>query len=301
MMGARRKKPTERKKSAAGKKRSAAAQKPKGVAIVIVGCGRVGGALALGLGSAGWTVSVFPRSDESVRRASSLNLRLADHDDLQSADLCLLAVPDAAVAQSAEQLAEDLGKHTALVHCSGALPLTVFSPNAGRRALGSFHPLAAVSDPRDDLSGHSVALSSTKKELGALLHQMAFDLRLRPLEVPETGRAAYHAGAVLSAGLVVALLDAAVSALVQGGIAREAGLSALVPLMRSALRGVELRGLEKGLTGPVVRGDVGVVQSHLDALPPEIGSVYRLLSRRALQLTTTLPAETRAALERLLL
>jgi predicted short-subunit dehydrogenase-like oxidoreductase (DUF2520 family) len=70
--------------------------------------------------------------------------------------------------------------------------------------------------------------------------------------------------------------------------------------MSSALRAIELRGLEKGLTGPVVRGDVGVVQSHLEALPPELGSIYRLLSRRALRLSTTLPPETRLALERLL-
>jgi predicted short-subunit dehydrogenase-like oxidoreductase (DUF2520 family) len=51
----------------------------------------------------------------------------------------------------------------------------------------------------------------------------------------------------------------------------------------------------------VVRGDVGVVQSHLEALPADLGAVYRLLSQRALKLAPTLPPETRAALERLLM
>jgi hypothetical protein len=51
----------------------------------------------------------------------------------------------------------------------------------------------------------------------------------------------------------------------------------------------------------VVRGDVSVVQSHLESLPPELGSLYRLLSRRALKLSQSrLPAETRLALERIL-
>ena len=100
---------------------------------------------------------------------------------------------------------------------------------------------------------------------------MALALGLTPVEVPETGRAAYHAGAVLAAGLLVSLADAAVSALEEAGLERDAALEALLPLMRSALRGVETRGLERGLTGPVVRGDVGVVQAHLDALPPEMG------------------------------
>jgi predicted short-subunit dehydrogenase-like oxidoreductase (DUF2520 family) len=105
----------------------------------------------------------------------------------------------------------------------------------------------------------------------------------------------------MSAGLLVALAEAAVSALEHAGLDRDTALESLLPLMSSALRGVQARGLEKGLTGPVVRGDVGVVQAHLEALPPELGGIYRLLSRRALRLAGTLPAETRLALERLLM
>jgi predicted short-subunit dehydrogenase-like oxidoreductase (DUF2520 family) len=269
--------------------------------VVIVGFGRLGGAIAIGLDRAGWDVSVFPRSGDAVRRAASFRIRLADHDELREADVCVLAVPDASVAQVTELLEDDLGPATALVHLSGALPLATFAKARTPRAFGSFHPLVAVSDPRDELAGHAVAIASTAKPLKAQLLEMAAALGLEPIEVPETGRAAYHAGAVLSAGLVVSLADAGVSALEHAGLDRAAALDALLPLMRSALRGMESRGLEKGLTGPVVRGDVGVVQSHLEALPPELGSLYRLLSRRALRLTKTLPAETRLALERLLM
>ncbi len=138
------------------------------------------------------------------------------------------------------------------------------------------------------------------KELHALLEKLAKLLNLTPLAVPETGRAAYHAGAVLAAGLTVSLLDAAVAAFAVAGIDREEALQALLPLTASALNGVATRGLQRGLTGPVVRGDVAVVHSHLEALPAELGSLYRLLSRRALRLTPALPHETNQALERLL-
>ncbi|MEW6434230.1 MAG: DUF2520 domain-containing protein [Myxococcota bacterium] len=297
MSPARRKAPTRKTASPRWRRREKDAR-PR---IVIVGFGRVGGALALGLHKAGWPVATLPRSADSVRRAAAMRIPLADHDALGSADVCVLAVPDAAVPHALELIEEDLGAGTALVHCSGALPLSVFKDAKGRRPFGSFHPLAAVSDPRDDLSGHAVALASTDKALGATLWKMALALRLAPIEVPETGRAAYHAGAVLSAGLLVSLADAAVSALEEAGLERDAALGALLPLMRGALRGVEVRGLERGLTGPVVRGDVGVVQAHLEALPADIGAIYRLLSRRALRLAPTLPSETRAALERLLM
>ncbi len=268
--------------------------------VVIVGFGRVGGAIAIGLRDAGWDVAVLPRSADSVRKAAALKVFLADHDDLRAAQLCILAVPDSAVHPAMELVEEDLGPSTALVHCSGALPLTVFSTARTKRPLGSFHPLVAISDPKDALSGHAVALASTDRTLHASLERMAGALGMSPVEVPETGRAAYHAGAVLSAGLLVALLDGAVSAFEEAGLNREVALKALLPLSASALRGVQSRGLEKGLTGPVVRGDVSVVQAHLETLPPEMGSLYRLLSRRALRLTPALPPETRLALERLL-
>ncbi len=271
-----------------------------GPAVVVVGFGRIGGAICLGLKAAGWTVSTLPRSGDSVRRAAAQRIALADHDALKSAKLCILAVPDSAVPVAAELVEADLGPQTGLVHCSGALALSVFAGLKSKRGFGSFHPLAAISDARDSLAGHTVAIASTTKELNALLAKLASALQMTPLEVPETGRGAYHAGAVLSAGLLVSLLDAAVASFEEAGLSREEALKALLPLSQSALRGAEARGLERGLTGPVVRGDVSVVQAHLEALPPELGSIYRLLSRRALRLTPALPPETRLALERLL-
>src|SRR5919197_2577888 len=88
---------------------------------VVVGFGRMGGALALGLLRAGWPVCVFPRSGESLRRAANYGLRIADHDDLTDAEVCLFAVPDGAIQGLAQTLLMDLGLSTALVHCAGAL------------------------------------------------------------------------------------------------------------------------------------------------------------------------------------
>src|SRR5262245_17250024 len=73
--------------------------------VVIVGFGRLGGALALGLRARGWPVCVFPRSDASVRRAAELGLTLADHEKLIAAEVCVLAVPDRVIASRAEELA----------------------------------------------------------------------------------------------------------------------------------------------------------------------------------------------------
>jgi predicted short-subunit dehydrogenase-like oxidoreductase (DUF2520 family) len=279
--------------------RTARSASPVG-SVVIVGAGRLGGALALTLQRSGWPVAVVVRSPEARRRARSLGLKLADASALREAALCLVCVPDAAVGEVAREIAPQLGPRTALVHCAGALRLEALGPQ-GARPVGSFHPLCAVSDARDSLAGHAVALSSRTPGLLRTLRRLARATALRPIEVPEAGRAAYHAGAVLSAGGLVGLASAAVEALRCAGLSEGDALAALLPLMRSALRGVEARGLAGGLTGPVRRGDAGVVQAHLAALTPEVAEVYRPLSRRALALAgPQLSPGVRAKLAKLL-
>ena len=68
------------------------------------------------------------------------------------------------------------------------------------------------------------------------------------------------------------------------GISEKVAVRSLIALQRSALRGVERRGLSAGLTGPVVRGDAEVVRAQLAALPRPISQLYRALSLFALDL-----------------
>lgn len=274
-----------------------AARRPR---IVVVGAGRLGGALAHSLSARRWPVRVLTRSEQGRLRLESLGLKPATPTDMERAQVALLCVPDQAVPQVARELARRLGKGAALVHCAGALSLQALGRPRGR-ATGSFHPLCAVSDPRDSLAGHAVALSTRSRSLEATLRRMAEELKLQVLTVPEAHRAAYHAGAVLSAGCAVALMASAVEALGQADISEEQALAALLPLMRSALRGMEARGLAGGLTGPVVRGDAKVIAAHLQALPGEVNAVYRLLSFQALRLAgPQLSPEAHTALSQLL-
>ncbi|WP_338276828.1 Rossmann-like and DUF2520 domain-containing protein [Corallococcus caeni] len=277
-----------------------ATSKAKRVPVVIVGAGRLGGALALALQAKRWPVRVHSRDDAGRERTRALGLKPATVADLKKARVCVLCVPDAAVPSVSEALSRELPRTVALVHTAGALPLSVLGTQRGR-AVGSFHPLCAVSSVRDSLAGHTAAISTRSPALRALLQRMAEDVGLAMFDVPEAHRAAYHAGAVLSAGGLVSLADAAVGALGAAGIEPEAALKALLPLMRSALRGIEARGLSGGLTGPIVRGDAGVVAAHLAALPSDIAPLYAQLSRRALRLASgRLQPEPRAALEALL-
>jgi len=261
-------------------RRKARVPKPR---IALVGFGRLGGALALAFKRARVPVAVLPHSGDSVRAAVAMGVRLAETEWLARADLCFLTVPDVVIGEVAADVATLLGPECAVVHCAGAKDLGVLAP-AGKRPRGSFHPLCAISARTDSLEGTSVALAGSDRKTLAALRGLVEALGLTAITVDERHRPAYHAGAVLSAGGVVALASAAVEALGVAGIDEEEALAALLPLMKSAIAGLERRGLPDALTGPVVRGDAEALKSHLLELPKAVAPLYRELMTRSLQL-----------------
>ncbi len=192
------------------------------------------------------------------------------------------------------------------IHVGGPALGTLHLPTIGHSPRQKYASLPfqiprSVSDPRDDLSGHAVAISSNDPGLRALLRRMAADLRLTPLDVPESGRRAYHAGASIAAGGLVSLASAAVSALVRAGVDERSATRALLPLMRSAIGGIERRGLRGALTGPIIRGDWEVVDQHLQALRSDLRNLYLSLAQQSLRLASpSLSSEATQALRRVL-
>jgi predicted short-subunit dehydrogenase-like oxidoreductase (DUF2520 family) len=271
-----------------------------GKRVVIVGMGRVGGLLARGLLATGWRVHATPGSRASNRHASRLKVPLAAPASLRAASACILAVPDGAVPEAAKHWAQRLPPETPLLHCAGALPLQALGKGKARPK-GSFHPLCAISSSDDDIQGCAVALSASTPALLRTLKAMARSLKLSPIEVSEESRPLYHAGAVLAAGGVVALLSRAAALLARAGLSESEARAAVFPLAASALRRAQLRGFSKGLTGPVVRGDARTVKMHLEAMAAAEQPLYRLLSREALRLSqSSLDATSARQLEQLL-
>src|SRR5690606_7731314 len=87
--------------------------------VVVVGFGRLGGALALQLSDAGWPVTVSAESEVSRRAAKRAGLQLANEVDLTQAAVALIVVRDDAVHARTRALLSQFGKTTALVHCAG--------------------------------------------------------------------------------------------------------------------------------------------------------------------------------------
>jgi predicted short-subunit dehydrogenase-like oxidoreductase (DUF2520 family) len=261
--------------------------------IGFIGAGRVGTALGVAFSRAGWEVSgVASRDAERRDRFHSLvptARAFADATNvLDEADLIFLTVPDDAIAGLAASL--HLYSGQALVHTSGALPATVLAPAmAAGTSKASFHPLVAFADLEhalDALHGATVALDGDESLL-PVLADIAESVGARAVRLPEGGKAAYHAAAMMAAGGLVGLLDGIVAVARLAGLDEKTALAVYTPLARQALANAERLGVDAALTGPFLRGDVGTVRGHLDVLrasAPEALNLYVAVARRELDI-----------------
>src|SRR5690606_24287151 len=94
----------------------------------------------------------------------------------------------------------------------------------------------------------------------------------------------YHAAAVFASNYLVTLAATAVRILREIGVPEEDALPALIPLMRGTLDNLEDLGLASALTGPIARGDLDTVRTHLARLSPDDRALYCALGRETLQL-----------------
>jgi predicted short-subunit dehydrogenase-like oxidoreductase (DUF2520 family) len=260
--------------------------------------------------SASWLAAQLPGC-----RAVSSPIEVAE-----LADLVLLTVPDDAIAAVAAGVPWRPGQ--AVVHCSGASPARVLAAAGEQGALyGSFHPLLSIPRARPAsakealarLAGCTFALEAPEP-LAARLSEMASHLGARAISLHERDRVPYHLAAVLVSNYPVALVAAAAELWASFGVARDEALLALLPLLRSTVANLAQLGLPESLTGPIARGDLGTVRTHLDYLEKKkqedvatetalLAETYRVLGLLSLPLAQAkgrLTAEQQQALERLL-
>lgn len=203
------------------------------------------------------------------RVGSAVSARLAERGLLLDADdpeLVLLCVPDRAIAE----IARGIAPGPWIAHVSGATPLAALDPHEPRFGM---HPLQSFSKLRgpEQLDRAWAAVTSETDAARALGFWLAETLGLRPFELDDKSRAAYHAGAAVASNYLVTLRHAAGSLLE----AADAPPEALDPLMR----GVIDNGFE--LTGPIARGDWETVESHLATIRdqrPELEELYLVLA-----------------------
>ncbi len=267
-----------------------------GERICLIGGGRLGAALGCQLHRVG--LDLLAVVEKNPQRRFQLKHWLPDvpmpaHLSpglLQQASLVILAVQDDGIEPLADQLAlQPIGWTGKLVwHCSGALPSAVLKPLAGRGAWTlSVHPILAFSEtsPQDvsfrevyfDVEGDPRGLERTHRLLALMgAHLWPVDAKQKP---------ALHLAAVLLSNHLVTLAHLARQVLQGTGTPDALTWKPFRPLIQQTLNNLDEHPPAQALTGPLARGDLKALSSHLSWLQthlPELLPVYLMLNRAAL-------------------
>ena len=238
------------------------------------------------------------RSDAGARRAASRAgvgakaFGVARLGELPPSDVLLISTPDDAIEETANHIAAlpDARARVAL-HTSGALSSDVLAAMRGRGyAVGSMHPLAAVSDAEagaESLRRAFYCVEGDARAVRAARH-IVRDLGGQSFSIRARDKALYHAAALIAAGHTVALFGTAAGLLARCGLSEKESRRVLLPLLTSTLENLSRSTPEHALTGTFARGDIATVRKHLAALhesgDAEALLVYALLGARSLRL-----------------
>ena len=254
--------------------------------IGFIGVGKVGTAFGVRLAEQGFpvvaTMDIVPA--EAERFSASIPGCIV-YDTAQAladaTDFVFITTPDDVISQVAKEVSWHQGQ--SVIHCSGANSTAILEParKAGAH-VGCLHPcntFASIAQSLENLLGSTFTLEAEEPVLTDL-KRIAESLKGRWMMLRSEDKGLYHASICIACNYMYTIVDIATAMSKHFGISQTDALSACMPILRGTLNNLEHVGFPGCLTGPIARGDVGTIRTHLKALEekePEIAPLYKAL------------------------
>lgn len=277
--------------------------------ISIIGCGRVGTALAVFLAKAGYHIAGIASrtrfsAEKTVHAAGAGTIFDSPAGAAMSGDIIFITTPDHLI----EKICSDISASNSvsmvkktIFHCSGALSSCILSSAADRGAnTGSIHPLQSFAPytPEQPSPFTSINVSVEGNEESLVIgNELIHALGAKHFTIPTKAKTLYHAAAVVASNYLVTLENFALQLLKEADISEQKAYDVLEPLIHGTLANIKTRGAVAALTGPVARGDAQIVEKHLmdiNETLPEFSKLYRVMGQYTLKL-----AEKRGELDQI--
>lgn len=248
--------------------------------VSFIGSGNLAWHLAPALDNAGYVVrEVYSRNP---RHAEALTGRLYQADVKASLDfstsksgLFIIATSDDAIQQVAQDIV--LPDDATLVHCSGSQPLSILQFAAAAQT-GVLYPLQSFTrSKRVDFKTIPLFVESSTEVAERQLLTLARALSQKVRKITSEERKALHVAAVFASNFPNHMLSIAKSILKANSLEFEL----LKPLIRETVDKALTLDPEQAQTGPAVRGDLEVLDRHMDFLQEDerVAEVYRVISQ----------------------
>ena len=246
--------------------------------VSIIGTGNVASHLSFALESAGHTICEIYARD--LEKAEALTNRLFSPEPVDSlnfeeseAEVFIIAVSDNAIEHVAKHLY--VPTDAMVVHTSGSKGLDVLEEHLPN--VGVLYPLQTFSHLKNvNFSEIPMLLEANSENGKKLLTDLASSLSSQVYLLDSESRRTLHLSAVFVCNFVNHLYALGKT------IAESAEIPfhLLHPLMKETAEKAILHGPELSQTGPALRGDTSIINTHLQMLKhnPELFDLYKSLS-----------------------
>jgi predicted short-subunit dehydrogenase-like oxidoreductase (DUF2520 family) len=262
----------------------------------IIGAGVVGTAIGYLLKERGYSiVGIASRTFASAKRAQEfIGEGEASHDlgaTSKKADIVFITTSDSAIEEVCIKIASEMGFSPGAIvfHTCGALSSEILgSARTVGAHVASLHPLQSLADVNEavkNLPGSFFCIEGDESAL-SVAREIVTALKGKEVTLKVDKKTLYHAGASVASNFLVATIGFGLELFDAAGINRQDSLNALMPLIKGTVKNIDALGIPSALTGPIARGDSGVIEGHLKAIVkerPEMLRLYTELGRYAVK------------------
>ena len=276
--------------------------------IGIIGAGKVGTSIGFALKQKGMEITAIsdlleePLGTTRKYLGSGVRYTLNSLEVVEASDAIAVTTQDRAIKDVAAAIADKAGnlEGKLFFHTSGAHPASLLKPLDAKGArLGALHPLQTFPDIDSAikvLPTTYIFIEGEESSIGALRtigKTIGFDV----VEIEGKDKVLYHLSAVFVCNLLCALLYTGEKIMDKIGIE----FQPFLPIIKATLANIESKGPLMSLTGPVVRGDVETVLSHLEAMKDMelYKKAYKALSLVAVEVAEEKGGLSEEAIEKL--
>lgn len=214
-------------------------------------------------------VQVYNRNEKHLTFVKEAEKRVSKIDELQKADIYLLAIKDEAISEFASEMPETAG---IVAHTSGSEPM-----DSLRRFhnFGVFYPLQTFSKNKAiDFRNIPICLEANSEKNLQILKELAEKISEKIFEVNSEQRKALHLSAVFVNNFTNHLFAIASEYCRKN----ELPFDILRPLIKETVDKIESLNPIDAQTGPALRNDQKTIDMHLKMLDEDQKKIYTTLT-----------------------
>jgi predicted short-subunit dehydrogenase-like oxidoreductase (DUF2520 family) len=240
-----------------------------------IGAGKVGTSFGVYLKNNGFLIhGYYSRNYIDSLQSAKLTKSKAESDIgllVDNSDIIFITTRDDEIINVCIKIIEEkiICNNKIFVHMSGGLTSQILEL---LKKQGSFvfslHPMQAFADidkSVSDLKNTFFSIEGSEEKI-QILEDMLFKMGNKYIKLEKDQKILYHAGACVISNYMVSLIDYGLSLFETVGLNRENCFESIYPLVKGNIENIRELGITKALTGPIVRGDIETVKSHIKAL-----------------------------------